>query len=527
MAIFIIYIIRWAVVFTLLYSLFRLFMKRETLHGVNRMVLLFVLAASMILPLCQIETPRANIVTKSREMIEHHIQNDQNPLGDDVKNVTIINPDNEMSYTPVPIHEDTNVYILLAVAVYLLGLILFWLHYFWQLGSLLLLINRGKCIEIEGLPKQIRVLTNPEVKNPCCWMRWIILNPKDANSRLILQHEMAHLHLGHSWDMLLCELTCRMLWFLPFSWMLRQELRDIHEYQADRRVLDRADTELAEEYQQLLIRRATSEEGRSEIYTTPHVESSLHQSPIKRRFKMMYQRPSTRWAMLKAAYLLPLCIFALVAFARPQAMNEIETEVKKAESDFVASMQSPSEVGNDDSDGSSVQNYSYSNDERNIEEEVTNAISKCYDVVFDWYNKQRDTLHVEHHFDEVYLTKEFYDLQEEARRISWEIDDIGPFDCDHWIQAQDWSVMGYSIDSVNVLSNDSADVYMMIRNGNERTPVLLKVAYATNHRIPSSKQWLVDDFISKGWEGKQYSEKQILHDYIEEYPQDSIMVIHR
>jgi hypothetical protein len=242
---------------------------------------------------------------------------------------------------------------------------------------------------------------------------------------------------------------------------------------------------------------------------------------------MMYQRPSTRWAMLKAAYLLPLCIFALVAFARPQAMNEIETEVKKAESDFVASMQSPSEVGNDDSDGSSVQNYSYSNDERNIEEEVTNAISKCYDVVFDWYNKQRDTLHVEHHFDEVYLTKEFYDLQEKARRISWEIDDIGPFDCDHWIQAQDWSVMGYSIDSVNVLSNDSADVYMIIRNGNERTPVLLKVAYATNHRIRSGKQWLVDDFISKGWEGKQYSEKQILHDYIEEYPQDSIMVIHR
>ena len=54
MAAFIIYIIKWAVALTMLYSLFGLFLKRETLHGFNRVVLLAILVASMVLPMCQV-----------------------------------------------------------------------------------------------------------------------------------------------------------------------------------------------------------------------------------------------------------------------------------------------------------------------------------------------------------------------------------------------------------------------------------------------------------------------------------------
>lgn len=45
---------------------------------------------------------------------------------------------------------------------------------------------------------------------------------------------------------------------------------------------------------------------------------------------MMYRKPSRRWVALKAAYLLPLSALALVAFARPQTMGEIEQKVEKA-----------------------------------------------------------------------------------------------------------------------------------------------------------------------------------------------------
>ena len=43
---------------------------------------------------------------------------------------------------------------------------------------------------------------------------------------------------------------------------------------------------------------------------------------------MMYRKPSRRWVALKAAYLLPLSALAVVAFARPQALSEIEEKVE-------------------------------------------------------------------------------------------------------------------------------------------------------------------------------------------------------
>ena len=329
MAAFIIYIIRWAIVLTLFYSLFGLFLKRETLHGFNRIVLLAILVASMVLPLCQIETGRKNIVTQSREKIEYQIANVQNPLSDDIKRITITNPDNGVKYTHIPIRDDINAYILIAIAIYLVGLIVCWLRYFWQLSVLLLLIRRSKRVEVEGLPKGVHALVHPDIKTPCSWMRWMLLNPTDVNVRPIIKHELSHIRLGHSWDMLLCELTCRMLWFLPFVWMLRQDLRDVHEYQADRRVLQGGIND--EEYQLLLIKKATST-------GLQPVVNALNQSPIKRRFKMMYRKPSRRWVALKAAYLLPLSALAVVAFARPQAISEIEEKVEKEVTKAVATV---------------------------------------------------------------------------------------------------------------------------------------------------------------------------------------------
>ena len=329
MASFIIYIIRWAVCLTLLYSLFGLFLKRETLHGINRIVLLLVLIASMVLPFVQVSTKEANIVTQGREMIEYHITHAQNPLSENVEHIPPENPDNGVTYHALPISEEANAYILIAVAIYLAGLIICWLRYFWQMAALLLMIHRSNRIKIEGVPSHVHVVTNPSVKAPCSWMRWIILNPADVNTRAIIKHELAHIRLGHSWDMLLCELTCRMLWFVPFAWMLRQDLRDVHEYQADRRVLQGGIRD--EEYQLLLIKKATST-------GLQPVVNAFNQSPIKRRFKMMYRKPSRRWVALKATYLLPLSALAVVAFARPRGLSEIEEKVEAEVTKAVATV---------------------------------------------------------------------------------------------------------------------------------------------------------------------------------------------
>ena len=337
MAAFIIYIIRWALCLTLLYSLFGLCMKRETLHSVNRVILLAVMAGSMVLPLVQVSTPESNIVTQGREMMEYQIAHAQTALGEDAERVWGESDGHGAPHEALPTRDDVSACILVCVAVYLAGLAISWLRYVWQMSALVLTIRRSNRIEVGGVPGHVRVLVHPDVKSPCSWMKYILLNPSDAKLVLprpggrraggeaLLRHELEHIRLGHSWDMLLCEVTCRMLWFLPFAWMLRQDLRDVHEYQADRRVLQSGIRD--EEYQLLLIKKATST-------GLQPVVNAFNQSPIKRRFKMMYQKPSRRWVALKAAYLLPLSALAVVAFARPQALSEIEekveTEVTKA-----------------------------------------------------------------------------------------------------------------------------------------------------------------------------------------------------
>ena len=316
---FLIYVIRWAVVLTLLYSLYGLFMKRETLHGVNRLVLLLVLAASMVLPLCQIETREANIVMEGRELLEQQIA---------TVSTIDFEPSVQAEDAPEP-RPDLNIAILTVIVVYLIGVVIAWSRYLWSLASLLLLIRRSKRIEVPGLPKNVKVLTHPDIKTPCSWMNWMLLSPADVQIRPIVLHEWSHIRLHHSWDMLLCELTCRMLWCVPFAWMLRQDLRDVHEYQADRRVLQSGIKD--EEYQLLLIRKAT------DTGLQP-VVNALNQSPIKRRFKMMYKKPSRRWVALKAAYLLPLGALSLVAFARPQTLTEIEEKVGEEVTHYAAIM---------------------------------------------------------------------------------------------------------------------------------------------------------------------------------------------
>lgn len=339
MAAFIIYIIRWAIALTMLYSLFGLFLKRETLHGFNRVVLLAILVASMVLPLCQIETPKANIVTQGRELLEQQIlleerivKKEGNYWITDAETEYVSNIDRitngALAYDKTPLRTKGWNWVntlLLLIEIYAVGVLVYWFRYLWQLAALLLLIHQGKRIEVEGLPKHVRVIVHPDIKTPSSWMRWIILNPSDVNTRAIINHELAHIRLGHSWDMLLCEFTCRMLWCVPFAWMLRQDLRDVHEYQADRRVLATGIQD--EEYQLLLIRKATGT-------GLQPVVNALNQSPIKRRFKMMYTKPSRRWVALKAAYLLPLSLIALMAFARPQAMSELEQKVEKTETEI-------------------------------------------------------------------------------------------------------------------------------------------------------------------------------------------------
>ena len=152
---------------------------------------------------------------------------------------------------------------------------------------------------------------------PFSWMNYIVISRKDLeeNGREILIHEMAHIHHRHSVDLLVADICIFFQWFNPGAWLLKQELQNIHEYEADETVINEGVN--AKEYQLLLIKKAVG----TRLYS---MANSFNHSKLKKRITMMLKEKSNPWARLKYLYVLPLAAIAVTAFARPEISEKME-----------------------------------------------------------------------------------------------------------------------------------------------------------------------------------------------------------
>lgn len=132
MAALLIYIIKWAVVLTLLYSLYGLFLRRETFHGVNRAVLLCILMASMVLSLITIEIEQPTLMTES-------VSTTESILSASVDTALKVS-DTTKGAAPIQ-REDmkpVNITIWSLIAIYVIGLVYGWLRYLLPLAAIVL-----------------------------------------------------------------------------------------------------------------------------------------------------------------------------------------------------------------------------------------------------------------------------------------------------------------------------------------------------------------------------------------------------
>ena len=152
---------------------------------------------------------------------------------------------------------------------------------------------------------------------PFSWMKYIVISRKDLeeNGREILIHEMAHIHHRHSVDLLVADICIFFQWFNPSAWLLKQELQNVHEYEADETVINEGVN--AKEYQLLLIKKAVG----TRLYS---MANSFNHSKLKKRITMMLKEKSNPWARLKYLYVLPLAAIAVTAFARPEISEKME-----------------------------------------------------------------------------------------------------------------------------------------------------------------------------------------------------------
>lgn len=156
--------------------------------------------------------------------------------------------------------------------------------------------------EIDG--RKVYVTDNTHIA-PFSFGNIIVINRRDIEEQadIILSHEKGHVRFHHTHDMLLAQALVILCWYNPAAWLLRKELKSIHEYQADRYVLDMGND--MHDYQLFLIMKA----ARSSF---PAIGNNLNKSRLKKRIVMM-QKSVSGSSSLRFGYAAPLVAMVLAA----------------------------------------------------------------------------------------------------------------------------------------------------------------------------------------------------------------------
>ncbi len=305
------YILKSTICLILFYLGFKALLSNDTFFRFNRWVLLVGIATCMLLPAIKIQTSEPLLIQQPIIHLEKMIAGEETV-------VTYLSDNNpEVDMIPVVTPAKMIDWGQIIALLYWAGFIFCLMTTLLSFRKMFVLIRSGRKLQ-QGRYTLILV---PSCVSPFSWGRYIILSEEDYEKYPdeILTHEMMHLKSHHSIDLLFVECILWLHWFNPAIWLLKRELKDIHEYQADKGVLTQGVD--ATKYQLLLVKKAVG----SSLYT---LANSFNHSKLKKRITMMLKGKSNNWARLKLLLLVPVGLIVLNAFARPEVNRQLETLVQ-------------------------------------------------------------------------------------------------------------------------------------------------------------------------------------------------------
>ncbi len=288
---FLIYDLKVAALLVVFYMFYRLLLERTSLVHFNRVVLLLTAVLSFVLPLC--------IIT-----VHEYVE------AIPVTATTVETAGNEiLQQAPVSFWSVYGPRLTLLLTVVLVGGMLI------RTGIVVKsFLNLNKLIsnsEKQTLADGVVMAITDEPVAPFSWMRTVVMNRSDYASQTdggaILAHERGHIRCHHSLDVILVEVLTALQWFNPVVWFLRQDLRALHECEADQAVLSQGFN--TDQYIQLLIRKAIG-------LPVSQLANGMSARTIKKRIVMMKtNRKPSRSSWLRALYILPIVALALIVQA--------------------------------------------------------------------------------------------------------------------------------------------------------------------------------------------------------------------
>jgi beta-lactamase regulating signal transducer with metallopeptidase domain len=228
-----IYLIQVSAVLAVLTLMYRLLLRRESLLGLNRIMLWCNVLLAFGLPVAELPDFRPAPVKAIINPLETWAQ----PRIDQWRNESMAIAKAKQGTIGRPVEsirafDWTQVFVW----IYGLGVVAFIVRLLWQLmglGRLLARSDRQK----DG---HCWLVKSHEISSPFSFFVWIFYNPtlhSETELAQVLTHERVHITQRHSIDMVMAECVRIVLWINPFAWWHQHLVAQNLEFLADRATL--------------------------------------------------------------------------------------------------------------------------------------------------------------------------------------------------------------------------------------------------------------------------------------------------
>ena len=316
----VLYIIEWAFALLVLLAIYKAAFSGTTLHRFNRFYLLGATLLSALLPLVHVTITDSTPVAAGLSIEETYFARELSgtfTFAPEPETMWADAPDLATSL-PGP-ERKTSLWAVMLIgtyAIYVLTLIIGWSRGIIKARRFL----HGK--PRRRLSRTVWLVTHSEQYGPFSWMNYIVISDSENGfaRRASLRHEYSHVKLLHSIDLVVL-LACTIV--NPVCWLVLQEIKIVHEYEADDEVINRYGIR-EQDYQRLLLIKAVGAEA--------YALASSFNLNIKKRIIMMNKNKTRKSRLIWLLLLVPMLGVTSVLFARTEKAVNLDDKLRFTQS---------------------------------------------------------------------------------------------------------------------------------------------------------------------------------------------------
>lgn len=287
----------------ILYGYYHFFLRNKQFHQYNRYYLLAATVISLLIPFFNIPVYFTEEETQSSAILQT------------LK--TIYYSGNEEAVVVTGSSASSFDWNMLLYSLYALVAFVLFTRIVISLKNIARIIKTNKGEKLGD----IQFINTSEPDAPYSFFRWLFWNREieldSDKGQQIFRHEVFHIRQKHSWDVIFIEIVSMIFWINPFFYLIKKELRAIHEFLADQFAINE---EEKWNYAELLLMQA--------LQTNQRFVNPFFHNQIKRRIAMITNSTKTSHRYLRKLLALPVGVIITLALAFTYKSNHADEPIE-------------------------------------------------------------------------------------------------------------------------------------------------------------------------------------------------------